>query len=196
MLCSNQSSYGFNYFYPVIVQGFGLGSRTITLVCTAPAYLVGAAVSFGVAWHSDRKVERGLHVAISMCVAVVGFIISIAVLNIPARYVASFLYVSGCFSASAILYSWAATTVNQTPEKRACATAIINVCGQFGSIWSPYFFDERDAPRYVQAMVLLMAFAALQVAICIVLKFILKRANRKILADNEDIGENPNLFVT
>ena len=105
MLCSNQSAYGFNYFYPVIVQGFGLGSRTITLVCTAPAYLVGAAVSFGVAWHSDRKGERGLHVAIPMCVAVVGFVISIAVLNVPARYVASFLYVSGCFSASAVLYS-------------------------------------------------------------------------------------------
>lgn len=196
MLCSNQSSYGFNYFYPVFVQGLGLGSRTITLVCTAPAYLVGAAVSFGVAWHSDRKGARDLHVAIPMCIAVVGFVISIAVLNIPARYVASFLYVSGCFSASAVLYSWAATTVKQTPEKRACATAIINVCGQFGSIWSPYFLDEKDAPRDVQAMVLLMAFAALQVFICIVMKLVLKRANSKILAENEDTGEDLNLFIT
>ncbi|KAG4254417.1 hypothetical protein FPRO04_07796 [Fusarium proliferatum] len=45
LLLSNQSAYGFNYFYPAIDRGFNLGSRTITLICTAPPYLLGAFIS-------------------------------------------------------------------------------------------------------------------------------------------------------
>ncbi|KAK7229385.1 hypothetical protein V2G26_001555 [Clonostachys chloroleuca] len=197
MLCSNQSSYGFNYFYPAIVQGFNLGSRTITLVCTAPPYLLAALINLGNAWHSDRKGERGFHIAIPMMTAVVGFIISVSVLNIPARYVASFLYVCGCFGANAAFYSWAASTVAQTPEKKACAMAIINVTGQFGSLWSPYFFDPNDQPRYTRAMILLMAFALLEVSLCFLMKFLLRRENKKILQACEASGSGtiPNLFV-
>lgn len=195
MLASNQSAYGFNYFYPEIVKGFNLGSRTITLVCTAPPYLIGAVISYIIAWSSDRRGERGYHISIPMLVAAVGFIISLAVLNVPARYVASFLYVSGAFGASATLYSWAATSVSQTPEKRACATALINVMGQFGSIWSPYFFDSGDAPRYTRAMILLVVFALLQVALCFLMKFMLRKANKKILAEFEGTGITPNLFT-
>ncbi|KAF5569938.1 allantoate permease [Fusarium phyllophilum] len=159
LLLSNQSAYGFNYFYPAIVRGFNLGSRTITLVCTAPPYLLGAFISYFIAWHSDRKAERGWHISGAILFAIVCFIISAATINIPARYAASFLYICGCFGANAALYSWAASSDGQTPTKKACATAIINVTGQLGTIWSPYFFDSNDEPRYTRAMVLLLAFA-------------------------------------
>ena len=195
MVCSNQSSYGFNYFYPAIVKGFDLGSRTITLVCTAPPYLVGAFISYFVAWHSDRKAERGWHISIPVLTACVGFLISVATINIPARYVASFLYICGCFGANAAMYSWAASSVGQTPAKKACATAIINISGQFGSIWSPYFFDPNDEPRYTRAMILLMASALLEASLCFIMRFILRRANRKITAEFEGTGRTPNLFT-
>ena len=133
ILCANHTAYGFNNFYPSIVEGFELGSRTVTLLCTAPPYLVGAIITFFVANSSDRNNERGLHISVPMLVAVVGFVISVATLNVPARYVASFLYVTGCFSANSIVYTWGASTTSQTPEKRACATAIINVTAQLGS---------------------------------------------------------------
>ena len=113
MLCANHTAYGFNNFFPTIVRGFHLGSNTVTLVLTAPPYLVGAAVSFLAAYSSDHRNERGFHIAVPMCVAVVGFIISVATLNVIARYVASFLYISGCFSANAMVYSWAASSLNQ-----------------------------------------------------------------------------------
>ncbi|KAJ4267261.1 hypothetical protein NW762_003365 [Fusarium torreyae] len=195
MLCSNQSAYGFNYFFPAIVKGFNLGTRTITLVCTAPPYLLGAVISYFIAWHSDKKAERGWHISVPMVTAAVGFIISVATINIPARYVASFLYICGCFGANAALYSWAASSVGQTPAKKACATAIINVTGQFGSIWSPYFFDSNDEPRYTRAMILLMAFAILEVCLCFLMKFILRRANKKIVAEFEGTGRVPTLFT-
>ncbi|KAI7764887.1 hypothetical protein LZL87_005600 [Fusarium oxysporum] len=195
LLLSNQSAYGFNYFYPAIVRGFNLGSRTITLICTAPPYLLGAFISYFIAWHSDRKAERGWHISVAILFAIVGFIISAATINIPARYAASFLYICGCFGANAALYSWAASSVGQTPTKKACATAIINVTGQLGNICSPYFFDSNDEPRYTRAMILLLAFAVLEIFVCFLLKFILRRANKKIIAEYEGTGRVPTLFT-
>lgn len=141
-----------------IVSSMHLGTRTITLVLTAPPYLFGAAISFIVARSSDHFNERGYHISVPMVVAIVGFIISTATLNVPARYFASFLYCSGAFAANAAVYSWAASSLNQTHEKRACATAIINLLSQLGNIWSPYFFPSSDGPRYIMAMLLEMAF--------------------------------------
>ncbi|KLP12325.1 allantoate permease [Fusarium fujikuroi] len=170
-------------------------SRTITLVCTAPPYLLGSFISYFIAWHSDRKAERGWHISVAILFAIVGFIISAATVNIPARYAASFLYICGCFGANAALYSWAASSVGQTPTKKACATAIINVTGQLGTIWSPYFFDSNDEPRYTRAMILLLAFAVLEICVCFLLKFILRRANKKIIAEHEGTGRVPTLFT-
>ncbi|KAK1848618.1 major facilitator superfamily transporter [Colletotrichum chrysophilum] len=195
ILCANHTAYGFNNFFPTIVSSMHLGTRTTTLVLTAPPYLFGAAVSFIVARSSDHLNERGYHISVPMVVAIVGFIISTATLNVPARYFASFLYCSGAFAANAAVYSWAASSLNQTPEKRACATAIINLLSQLGNIWSPYFFPSSDGPRYIMAMLLMMAFSALSVVSSLVMKYLLKKANSKILAEAERIGQQPKLYT-
>ncbi|ETI22512.1 hypothetical protein G647_06587 [Cladophialophora carrionii CBS 160.54] len=195
MLCANHTAYGFNSFYPSIVKGFHLGSTTKTLLLTAPPYLVGAAVSFLVAYSSDHRKERGFHISVPMAVAMVGFIISVATLNVPARYFASFLYTSGCFSANAMVYTWAASTLNQTPEKRACATAMINLLSQFGNIWSPYFFPASDAPRYTMAMLLMLGFSVLSICCCIVMKISLRKSNEKMREEAEESGREVVLFT-
>jgi hypothetical protein len=177
------------------MKGFNLGSTTVTLVLTSPPYLVGAVISFLVAFSSDRNKERGFHIAVPMAVATVGFIISVATLNVPARYFASFLYTSGCFSANAMVYSWAAGTLNQTAEKRACATAMVNLLSQFGNIWSPYFFPKTDGPRYLMAMLLMMGFSILSIVCCMVLKWDLNRANTKLKAEGEHEGKDVVLYT-
>lgn len=195
MLSSNHSAYGFNNFYPSIVRGFNLGSNTITLVCTAPPYLVGALITFAMAYSSDRNNERRWHIVASMTVAIIGFVISVATLNVPARYFASFLYIAGCFTGNSLVFTWGASTTSQTPEKRACATAIINVLGQAGNIWSPYFFSAGEEPRYVKAMLLMIAFSVLSIACCGVMKTVLVRANKKISASFEGSGRTPQLYT-
>ncbi|KAL5366222.1 major facilitator superfamily domain-containing protein [Aspergillus floccosus] len=195
MLCSNHTAYGFNNFFPSIVKGFGLGSNTVTLVLTAPPYLFGAAISFLAAFSSDRTNERGFHISVPMLVAVVGFIISVGTVNVPARYVASFLYASGAFAANAMVFSWAASVLNQTPEKRAAATAIINLLSQFGNIWSPYFFRAGDEPRYILAMILMMGFSGLSIACAMLMKVILKRENKKLLDQAGQTGQAVTLYT-
>lgn len=173
-----------------------LGTRTITLVLTAPPYLFGAIVSFLVAYSSDRRNERGYHISVPMLVAIIGFIVSAATLNTPARYFASFLYCAGAFAANAAVYSWAASSLNQTPEKRACATAIVNLTSQLGNIWSPYFFPASDGPRYLMAMLLMMAFSALSVAASMLMKWMLRKENKKLVAEGERTGQSVTLYTT
>ncbi|CVK85399.1 hypothetical protein FPRO06_07484 [Fusarium proliferatum] len=190
MLTANHSAYGFNSFFPTIVKGFKLGNTTLTLILTAPPYLIATATAFATAWSSDRRKNRGYHIAIPQAVACIGFIISVATLNNAARYAAAFLYICGCFSSNAMVFSWASSTLNQTPEKRACATAIINLLSQLGNIWSPYFFPASDGPRYIKANLLMMAFSALSVATCVFMRFSLQKANKKL----RESGDGINLF--
>ncbi|KAH7126632.1 major facilitator superfamily domain-containing protein [Dendryphion nanum] len=194
MLCANHSAYGFNNFFPSIVKGFNLGSRTITLVCTAPPYLIATVISFAVAFSSDRRKERGFHIAVPLCFAAAGFIITVSTLSVPARYFASFLYIGGCFGSNAIVYTWAASTLNQTPAKRACATAIVNIMSQMGNIYSPYFFRPQDAPRYIPAMLLMMGFSVLSIVTCMFMKTVLRRANQRLLKEEEDTGVHAILY--
>lgn len=177
------------------MTGFNLGSRTLTLALTAPPYLFGAIVSFMVAYSSDRFNERGYHISAPMGVAVIGFIISVATLNVPARYFASFLFCAGCFAANSMVYSWAASVLNQTPEKRACATAIVNLLSQLGNIWSPYFFPSTNGPRYIMAMLLMMGFSVLSIICAMAMKIILKKANAKLLEEGEREGRNVTLYT-
>jgi hypothetical protein len=129
---------------------------------------------------SDRRKERGWHIFIPTIFSCTGFIISVATLNGPVRYTAAFLYIAGCFSSNALIFSWAANTLSQSPEKKACATAIINVLSQCGNIWSPYFFPPEQGPRYVMAMILMMVSTIACGLSALLIKFLLVRANRRL----------------
>lgn len=187
------SSYGFNSFFPTMVRGFDLGSSTVALLLTAPPYIVGTLASFGTAWHSDRRQERGYHIMTNNLLAITGFIISMATLNTAARYTASFLYTAGSFSANALVYTWAVSSLSATPEKRAAGGAIVNICGHLGNVMSPYFFPDKDRPRYAMAMGLQVGFAGLTFCVAAGAKTYLTRENKKLKAKGEGIG---NLFTT
>ncbi|KAF6836601.1 major facilitator superfamily transporter [Colletotrichum plurivorum] len=190
------SSYGFNNFFPTMVRGFGLGSSTMALVLTAPPYILGTIVSFFVAWSSDRKKERGFHIMANNCISITGFVISVATLSTPARYTAAFLYTSGSFSANALVYTWAVSSLNQTPEKRAAGGAIVNIMGHLGNVISPYFFPDSHSPRYTMAMILQIVFAGLTFCMAFTSKTYLKRQNKKLRAIADQNGTVYNPFTT
>lgn len=191
MLTANHSAYGFNNFFPTIVKGFKLGDNTITLILTAPPYLLATIVAFCVALSSDKRKERGYHIAVPMVLSFTGFIVSVATVNKAARYTAAFLYIAGCFSSNALVFSWASNTLSQSAEKRACALSIINLLSQLGNIASPYFFPSSDGPRYVMAFLLMMGASVISMVTALTMKFLLKRANRRL----EATGECVNLYT-
>lgn len=161
-----------------------MGTRTLTLLLTAPPYFFDAIMSLVVCYSGDRRKERGYHIIGGVSVAVIGFVISAAFLVQAARYKAAFLYIGGLFSVNPLVYAWAVSTLSATPEKPAAAAAVVNVFGHFGNIMSPYFFPFTSAPRYLMAM-LMMAMAVLTVVMAGSVKFALTGENKKLKGDSE-----------
>ncbi|KAJ9650163.1 hypothetical protein H2198_010525 [Neophaeococcomyces mojaviensis] len=191
MLTMNHSAYGFNNFFPTIVKGMKLGDNTRTLLLTSPPYLLATIIAFCVALSSDRRRERGFHIAVPLIFSLVGFVISVVTVNKAARYTAAFLYIGGCFSSNALVFSWASNTLSQSAEKRACSTAIINLVSQLGNIWSPYFFPAGDAPRYVMAFGLMLASTVISMISAGSMKLVLIRTNKKL----REAGTVGNLYT-
>ncbi|KAJ0387587.1 hypothetical protein COL922a_001961 [Colletotrichum nupharicola] len=189
------SCHGLTSFFPTIVQGFKLGSNTIALVLTAPPYLLAAVVSIGLAMSSDRRGERGLHIVAPLCVAMIGYIITASTVNSPVRYFASFLFVPGAFAPTGLIFSWAASTLSATPEKRAAATALVCLLAQLGGIWGPYFFRPQDSPRYLLAFCLMLMFSCLTVGMVFVMRLALSRENGKIVGEAEGTGRRVRLYM-
>jgi sugar phosphate permease len=185
-------AYGFSNFYPAIVRGFGY-SRTLTLLLTAPPYILAAIGGVVNSWHADKTNERGYHFAGPIAVGIGGYIICLATTNGGARYGASYMYVVGMFTAFPLLFSWTAMTLGRTPEKKAVSIAIVNLLGQIGNTVVPYFFLESDEPRYQLAFLMMMLFGALTIGMAMLLKFLLHRTNKKLLvrAREEQIAYNP-----
>ncbi|KAL0944340.1 major facilitator superfamily transporter [Colletotrichum truncatum] len=189
------SCHGLSSFFPTIVKGLELGSNTITLVLTAPPYLLAAVVALCVAVSSDRRGDRGLHIAGTLCVAMTGYIIAAATVNRPVRYFASFLFIPGAYAPTALIFSWAASALNETPEKRAAATAIVCLLAQLGNVWGPYFFRPQDSPRYLLAFILMLMFSVLTIGMTFLMRFILGRANKRLLAETDGTGKMPRLYI-
>lgn len=60
---------------------------------------------------------------------------------------------------------------------------------------SPYFFSAGEEPRYVKAMILMIAFSVLSIACCVFMKAALVKANKKIKASFEGTGRTPQLYT-
>ena len=183
MLCLIQnmhlSACSFNNFFPTVVGSLGF-ERTITLVLTCPPYLVSGV--FGYLWgiSSGRLNERTWHVTIGMGMAIVGFIISCATMNVPARYVSCFLFASGAYSVNSMILGWVSATLGQTPKKKAVSLSIVNVIANASYIYTPYLYPESDGPRYLTAMASNAAFGTACILGVWALRFWLISTNKKL----------------
>ena len=182
------SANGFKNFLPTVVQTFGFNT-TITLVLTCPPYLLSAFASVAVSWSSGRFNERTWHITLSKAIAIVGFIVGTATLNIGARYFAVVLFVGATYGVNNIVLSWTAGVLGQTDEKKSVALALVNTFGNLSFVYTPYLWPDSDAPRFGMAMYASVGFSAGVVLCAWLMRFVLMRDNKKIRAmDNEAIN--------
>lgn len=103
---------GQTYFFPSIVKTLGYNS-IVTLLLTAPPYAFAFFGSIGNSLHAGKTNERAFHVAIPMCVSMLGNILCITITATAGRYVAMFLMTLGVYSAFNVTYSWVSATVSK-----------------------------------------------------------------------------------
>ncbi|KAM0323837.1 hypothetical protein ACHAQA_008415 [Verticillium albo-atrum] len=173
------SACSFNNFFPTVVGSLGF-DRTITLVLTCPPYLVSGVFGYLAGMSSGRYNERTWHITFGMSVAIVGFVISCATMNVPARYISCFLFASGAYSVNSMILGWVSATLGQTQEKKAVSLSIVNVMANASYIYTAYLYPKSDGPRYLTAMASNAAFAFACIAGVWGLRFWLIHDNKKL----------------
>ncbi|KAM0322146.1 hypothetical protein ACHAQA_009634 [Verticillium albo-atrum] len=173
------SANGFKNFLPTVIETLGY-SRNVTLALTCPPYLFAGGVSIAVSWSSGRYNERTWHATISKLIAIAGFALSVATLNIPARFVGIMLFVGATYGVNNIILGWTASVVGQTDEKKAVAIAMCNTLGNLASVYTPYLWPSSDEPRYLTAMLASIGFSFGVIACAWVMRLSLQYQNKKL----------------
>ncbi|KAK9241591.1 major facilitator superfamily domain-containing protein [Lipomyces tetrasporus] len=173
------SAESFKNFFPSVIKTLGFNT-TVTLALTCPPYVVACFVGAAMSWSSGKRNERTWHMIIGTFLDVVGFVMAAATTNIAVRYVGMVIFVSFSSAVNDICLGWAASTLGQTPEKKAVSMALINMLSNVSSVYTAYLWPSSDAPRYVIGMSSSAAFSVAVIAATWFTKVGLKRDNERI----------------
>lgn len=92
MLFCIVSSGSVTNFFPTVVRTLGYDD-IITLLLTAPPYVLAVFATLLNAWHADETGERYLHVTLPLCVAIGAYILAASTTSLAPRYFAMMLMV-------------------------------------------------------------------------------------------------------
>ena len=129
---------------------------------------------------SGKYNERTWHITVCKAIAIVGFALAPATLNVATRYVAMCIFTVGTYGVNSIVLGWAATVCSQTKEKKAVVIAMMTSLSNASFIYTPYLFRDADQPRYTLAMVAMAAFSAACALCAWAMKIILIRQNKTL----------------
>lgn len=168
-------------FFPSVVNTLGY-DPTISLLLTAPPYVLAVICTYLNAAHADKTGERYWHIAGPMWVAIVAYIIAATTTAIGPRYFAMMLMVPSVYSAFTVCLAWISNTMPRPPAKRAAALAFINAVSNTCSIYASYMYPDSAAPQYTLAMVVNCGTAFIAVLAATAMWFTLVRLNKKLEA--------------
>lgn len=171
-------AYGYAYFSPGIIQGYGY-SAIQTQLHSVPPWAVAFGFSMTIALISDKTRHRFAFAIIAIIIAIIGFSILIAVHdNTRLQYAALFLVASGAYTAMPIIVCWFNMNLGGH-HRRSVGSAWQVGFGNIGGIIASFAFLKDDAPKYIPGYSISIAFTILSIIACIVYGFGCYTANRK-----------------
>ncbi|OKL59295.1 hypothetical protein UA08_05219 [Talaromyces atroroseus] len=154
-------------FFPTIVETLGY-NKNITLLLTAPPFLLAAILFYIISYISDRKnVIYPIHVICLAC-AVVAYVVAMATTKTGPRYFAMMLMPTVCAGPQILLYKTLNIHMARPYPKRAAGVAMINAIGGISNVWTSYLY--YGSPHYYAAFGCLLG--------CVVAFFIVITAYR------------------
>ncbi|KAE8143099.1 major facilitator superfamily domain-containing protein [Aspergillus pseudotamarii] len=175
MLSQTQGSIA-NYF-PTLVASLNF-NNTVSLLLTAPPYILAGAVYYVLMYYSDRK--NTVYPIIQLCVsiAIVMYIIPMATLNVGARYFSMVILPFASVGPQLLLYKTINLHLARPVSKRAAASALVNAIGGTSNIWASYLYYEP--PQFYAAFGTLMASAVLLAVTMTVYRWLVLRENKRL----------------
>ncbi|CAI7661456.1 unnamed protein product [Penicillium glandicola] len=175
MMSQTQGSIA-NYF-PTLVSSLNFSS-TISLLLTAPPYILAGAVYYVLMFYSDRK--NTVYPIILGCIAIaIGmYIIPMATTNVGARYFSMMILPFASVGPQLLLYKTINLHLARPISKRAAASALVNAIGGTSNIWASYlYFGE---PHFFAAFGTLMGAAFLFAITITAYRWLILRENRRL----------------
>ncbi|KJZ79475.1 hypothetical protein HIM_00944 [Hirsutella minnesotensis 3608] len=170
-------AYGYAYFSPFIIRGYGYDPIQ-TQLHSVPPWAVAFVFSLFVAFVSDRLRHRFVFAVLSIFICIVGFAILIAVGNHRnLQYAALFLFATGAYTAMPIIVCWFNMNLGGH-HRRAIGSAWQVGFGNLGGIIAVYIFQKKDGPRFVPGLSVSLGFAAMSVIACCLYFFSCWKTNR------------------
>ncbi|KAK8041999.1 hypothetical protein PG993_006522 [Apiospora rasikravindrae] len=166
-------------FFPTVVSTLGY-NNVVSLLLTAPPYVLTVIASMINAWHADRTGERFWHIVLPLVVNMAANIIAATTTSLGPRYLSMMLMVPSVYSAFVVALAWISNTLPRPPAKRAAALAFINAVSNSSSIYASYMYPKSAAPGYVIAMCVNCAMSFMAIVAATVMRFMLVRLNRKL----------------
>jgi MFS transporter, ACS family, tartrate transporter len=153
--------YGFGFWLPQIVKGFGNLSNFEVGLATALPYAAAAITMYLWGRHSDRTGERTWHIALPAFVGAIGLALSAYFGDTPALALAALtLSAMGCYAALPVF--WTLPTTMLATGAAAAGIALVNSIGNTGGFLGPtlvgYVTDASGS--YSAALWTLAAFVA------------------------------------
>jgi D-galactonate transporter len=129
--------YGFNFWLPTIIKKLSGSSNLVVTLISALPYCVALISILFMGWSSDKTGERRWHTALSMMVASLGLLLSVAARDKTALAVSMF-----CLAAAG-MYGffpgfWSLPTSFLTGTAAAASIGLINSIGNLGGFAGPY----------------------------------------------------------
>jgi ACS family tartrate transporter-like MFS transporter len=128
-------NYGFSFFLPTIIKGFGLTNLQTGFVAAIP-YVVGTV---GMVWwgrRSDARKERKFHAAIPLFIAAAGIGASTLVSDPTLKIVLFTIAGFGIFSCLPVI--WTLPTAYLSGPAAAGGIAVVNSVGNLSGFFGPY----------------------------------------------------------
>jgi hypothetical protein len=175
-----------NYF-PTLVRSLDF-NNTISLLLTAPPYILAGFVYYWLMWYSDRKNTAYPIILACISIAIGMYIIPMATLNVGARYFSMMILPFASVGPQLVLYKTINLHLARPTAKRAAAAALVNAIGGTSNIWTSYLYYAP--PQFFAAFGTLMGCAFMFAATITVYRWLVLRENKRLESgDSEEIAK-------
>ncbi|KAL6711738.1 hypothetical protein ACN47E_004672 [Coniothyrium glycines] len=165
-----------NYF-PTLVNSLGFSS-TISLLLTAPPYVLAGFVYYGLMWYSDTKNTAFPIILVCIGISIGMYIIPMATLNVGARYFSMMILPFASVGPQLVLYKTINLHLARPVSKRAAASALVNAIGGTSNIWASYLYYAP--PQFFAAFGTLMGCAFCFAATITYYRWLVLRENKRL----------------
>ncbi|KAH7109445.1 major facilitator superfamily domain-containing protein [Dendryphion nanum] len=185
--------YSFSVFLPTILQELngvrdnnpGGWTNPQIQALTVPVYMLGAIVYISTSFYADKVQMRGPFVIVFNCIALLGYILLIANINMQASFAGCFILAIGVYTTSGFPMTWIGVN-NPRYGKRAIASGLQLTVGNSSGVAAPFLFSTQFAPLYRPGYAACIGLMTMSLCIYTTLHLYFLKQNRDRKAGKQD----------